>query len=486
MTQGANHAGPLSGIDGKEPPHDAGAEAAVLSAVLVDREALPRVIDFLRADHFFSEANRRTYEAAVDLFRAKRPIDPQTVMSRLRARNRLVQVGGDEFFASLIEARSHSNARVHALAVHDMWRRRQVALSCARICGQAYGDVPDVQAWCDNATRTLGLIGTQNPIRPIESNDETLNRILCETVAPPGAEGEPSVALTGYPTGIHGLDRIVGGLAKGSKTTVAATTGVGKTAIAIQLAVAMAKRGVGVLYFSMEMKREEILRRALAHEAQVSGERIKRRALSPRDKIALADASARLTALPWKIDETPRPTIEEVAAATRAVDEQMMLNEHMHLGMVVLDYIQRIEPSRHMLGRDPHEQVKWATRGFKTLCQELDVIGLELAQAKDGPPGRKPEKPKASSGIADSTQIAKESDDVIFLWPEDDPHDDPRQSVTAIVAKQRGGKKGEVSLMFRRDMYTFIDPNAPGVSNPSRQYVDQSPPDSGNSLTEGM
>jgi replicative DNA helicase len=468
--------------DGIEPPSDHGAESAVLSAVIVDAAALPKVIDFLRPEHFASEANRRVFEACAELFRQKNPIDTQTVASWLHARKRLVQVGGIEYITELIGASpTYGNVRAHAVAVHDAWRRRQVIYSCQKIAATGYAGVGDVQAWCDGAIRTLGGIGAQNPVRPVETNEQTLTRLLAESCATPVESGGDVSAMTGYPTGIFGLDRIIGGLRKGAKTTIAATTGVGKTALAMQLAIELAHRGVGVLFFSMELKREELLRRALAHEAKVSGERMKSRSLSPADKAALSVAARRVQALPWRIDETPHPTIEEIAAAAKAMAEQMMVVEHVPLGMIVVDYIQRAAPSRHLLQRDTHEQIAHATRSLKILCQELDCIGLELAQAKDGTPGRKPEKPKATSGIADSSKIAKESDDVIFLWPEDDPHDDPRQSVTAIVAKQRAGRKGEVPLMFRRDIYRFMDPNAAQqFSNPSRQYVDTNP------LTEGL
>lgn len=484
MTQAATHLRVVQGgaVGGEEPPHDFDAESAVLSAAIVSSEALPKVIDFLRPEHFYSEANRRIFEACVELFRAKTPIDPQTVASWLLARKRLVQVGGTEAIESLIGASpSYGNVRSHAVAVHDAWRRRQVIMACQRIVANGYHGVGDVQGWCDSSVRALGAIGAQNPVRPVETNDQTLERILAEiTSATDAPIVSGDVPMTGCPMGIFGLDRILGGLRKGAKTTVAALTGAGKTAFATQIAMAAARRGIGVLFFSMEMKREEVLRRALLHESQVSGERVKARRLSPADKIALAQGSARLRTLPWRIDETPHPTIEEVAGAAKAMRDEMMLIEHVPLGMIVLDYAQRAAPSRHMLHRDTNEQIAHTTRGFKILCQELDCIGLELAQAKPLRADRKQKRPNVTDNIADSSKIAKESDDVIFLWPEDDPLDDPRQSVLAIVAKQRAGRKGEVPLMFRRDVYTFIDPNTPGMSTPSRQYVDDNP------LTEGL
>lgn len=459
------------------PPYDFVAEAAVLTATIADQTALPKVIDFLRPEHF-SEANRWVFEACVTLFRAGEPVDLVTVGSWLHARDRLKQIGGVSYLCEVVEGRAIvPNVRSYAVSVHDMWRRRQLIAAAQKIVAQGYTAVSDVQEWCDESTKALAMVGLQNPVRPVESNDQALARILKETDDETSPDvGGYSPVLTGFPIGIHGIDRLLCGLGKGRKTTVAATTGVGKTTFAGQASVAVAKQDVGVLFFSMEMKRVELLRRWLSSEAEVSGERIKRKTLSATERARIAEAVERLKKLPILIVETPKLTIEEVCAITKAEREKMLLLYRVPLGMVVLDYIQRIEPSRHLLHREPNEQIAHATKGLKMLAQELDIVALELAQAKDSPPGRKPERPKVTTGIADSSKIAKESDDVIFLYPEDDPVGDPRQSVTAIVGKQRSGAKGDVPLMFRRDLYKFIDSNTPDrMASPSRQYVDARP-----------
>ena len=461
------------------PPADLDAEASVLSAVILDREAMPKVIDFLRDEHFYSEAHRRMFEASIALFRAKQPLDAQTVASWLHARKRLAQVGGAGYIAHVLETSPVvANVRAHAVAVHDMWRRRQLMAACDRLSIRSGGEVGDVQALLDEATKTVAMIGAQSPVRPIESNEQALERILADAFSTEDTGPASTTRMSGFPTGLHGLDRILGGLRKSAKTTIAASTGVGKTALAMQLAVQVARQGVGVLFFSTELKREELLRRALANVSNVSSDRIRSRRLNDRHRNAMREANAVLKTLPWRIDETPRLTIEEVCAATKAAREEMLLVDRVPLGMVVLDYIQRIEPSRHMMNREKHEQLGHASRSFKQLCQELDIVGLELAQSKDAPPGRKPEKPKASNGIADSSQIAKESDDVIFLVSEGAlAPNDPRQGIEAWIAKNRAGQKNVgVSLLFTGDLYRFNDPNTPSASsNPSRQYVDQTP-----------
>lgn len=494
--------------DSLVPPMDLDAEAAVLSAVLLDAAAVPKVIDFLHPEHFFSEAHRRIYEASLDLFRSKEPIDITTVGSWLRARDRLKQVGGLPYIGSILDSSPVvANVRSHAVSVHDAWRRRQVMLACQRVAMQGATSVGDVQSWCEGTVRTFAEIASLNPVRPVETNDQALARILGDAFSDEArAADTDATPLTGFPTGIYGLDRILGGLRRAAKTTVAATTGVGKTALAIQAAVHVAKRGVGVLFFSTELKRVELLRRAVSAEADVdiSPRRLRHRPLSERERAALKDASLRLKGLPLRIDETARLTLEQVSAVTKSMVEEMQLLHRVPLGLVVFDYAQRSEPSRHMLNREKVEQIGYFTKGFKQLLQELDLAGLELAQAKEQDPRAKKAWPKASNGVADCSQIAKEADDLVFLVPgEGGAENDPRQEVNAWIAKNRAGPKLlNVPLMFRGDRFRFTDPNDPsGHGNPSRQYVDQRPEpddvpepppgrfddeDHGNPLTDGL
>jgi replicative DNA helicase len=463
------------------PFSDIHAEGSVISAVLLDPEGLSKIVDFLLPEHFFSEAHRRIFEAARELFFAKDPIDSQTAASWLKARGRLGQVGGIPYIMSILDSTpAPANVRAHAVAIHDAWRRRSVMQTCEQVVIQSATNVADVQSWCEGLVASFGKISLANPIRPVETNGEALERVLRDAlgtgvVAADGDEDLPP--LTGFPIGLFGLDRILGGLRKSAKTTLVARTGIGKTAMAIQVSVALAKQGVGVLFFSKELKRAELMRRALLQESGVSVTRIKERRLTKSDREALLEANERLKNLPLLIDDTPRLTIEQLSAVSKATKETILHQYRVPLGMIVDDYVQRCEPSRHLLNKDKHEQIGHHSKNFKILCQELDVVGLELAQQKDATPGRKPEKPKGGEQICDSSQIGKEADDIVYLLPDDSAPssgpDDPRAYIEAWIPKNRAGKKNVgVSLLFRGDTYRFTDPNTPNaMAVPSRQYV---------------
>lgn len=498
MAAAVSVAAPLEPLN--VPPNDPEAEASVISAVILDAAAMPRIVDFLRPEQMFSEAHRRILEACADLFARGEPIDVQTVASWLRARNRLAQVGGAGYVSEVLAASPVvANVRAHAVAVHDAWRRRQVIATCQRIAAQGYVAVGDVQAWCDQAIRDLAKIGAQNPVRPVESNDQALARMLAEAfeVEGPEAAGTVGSSVTGFPTGIHGLDEILGGCHKGAKTTIAATTGAGKTTIAFQVAVRWAKRGIGVLFFSTEMKREALLMRAVCAETGIAMDRVKKRRLSAADRAAMTAAAQMIAALPLKIDQTAKITIDEIIGIAKTESERMPIVNRVPLGAVIVDYAQRLEPPRHIAHKEKKDWVAHSTKAFKQMCQDLDVAGIELAQAKPiDRDVRKRQKPQASNGIAESSAIAHEADNVVFLVSESEgTPNDPRQEVTAYVAKQRNGRKGEVSLLLRGDIFTFIDPNAPNpMASPGRQYIDtrpepEPPPgrfDDDHPLTEGL
>lgn len=457
------------------PPCDLDAEAAVLSAVMLDPAAMPKVRDFLRFEHFFGEAHRRIFEACEDLFAKREPIDTSTVGSWLRARDRLAQVGGMPYIGSILDSSPVvANVRSHALAVHAMWRRRRIALTCKQAELRAHGEIDDVQAFCDGIVRSLAVVGANNPLKPVESNHEALRALVSDAVGKQPDETARATDEYGFPTGLHSLDRIFWGFRPGAKTTVAATTGVGKTAFALQCALRVAGAGAGVLFFSTELKRRELLRRALAAEACVPSEKIKRRTLEPLEVSAVVEAGRRLAALPMHIDETARLTVEQLRASTMAFAEQTQVVTRRPLGLVVVDYVQRLATSSSMYSRKPHEQIEHATTELKIMAQELGCAVMELAQALDdggGPKKRKRQRPTAENSIAGSKRIAKESDEVLFLWPLE--HDDSKsdQDVEIIVAKQRDGRKGSAEVVFHRDISTFEDMNDP-MRCASRDYLD--------------
>lgn len=464
-------------FDGKSPPADIDAEAALLSAVLLDPAAMPKVADILRAEQFFSGAHNRIFGAAFDLYERREPIDAQTVATWLHTRQRLTEVGGIAYIGSILDSSPVvANVRSYAIAVHEFWRRRKVIHACRLAVGTGLGAVPDVQRYCDDVTKTIALISQQNPSAPSETTWQVLTRILNKALDDEPAEDPSRKRDRGFPTKLHTLDTFFDGYRAGAKTTVAATTGVGKTAFAIQAATTVAEMGGGVIFWTMEMRKEELLRRALAAKSGVASEKIKKRDLSRSDATALIEAANWLNKLPLYFEEKARPTIEEVRARTAAIIERAWLVDRVRVVLVIVDYIQRMAPSRDVRDRPQHEQIAHATTGTKTMAQELEVAVLELAQAKEAEKRRgKKYRPKAEDCVADSKKIAKECDEFLLLIPAEDDHpENPDLDVTIWMPKQRDGRRGEADVVFHRNVYRFEDMNDP-MRCGSRVYVDRTP-----------
>lgn len=470
-------------------PHAPDAEASVIVSSVLSPKALEKIADFLFPEHFFLEPNRRVYEACIDLRAQKKPIDEVVVVEWLRERDRLRQVGGEKPFYEFLDSRAIvANVRTHALAIHDAWRRRKMVHLCEKIAGEGRVGVDGVQEWLEGAMRAIAAITNDNPAHPVESNEQTLKRLIGEVfnIPDPGKAPTGSV-VTGFPTGIFGLDRILGGLHKGAKTTIAGTTGAGKTTAGGQIGFHIGARDAGVAIFSTEVKRDALLMRQLSAASGVPLKRIKEKRLTGAERLDLIEASKQINSLPVRIDETPRITADEIASRTKKMADEMRLMMGVPLVCVVVDYIQRLEPPRHLQHKERHEQIAYNTKRLKLIAQEMDIAVVELAQAKPLERGKKQDKPHASNCVAESSNIAKEADNLVVLVAENDgTEEDPRIEVTAYVVKQRDGAKGQLTLELRGDVYTFRDMNAPmkNGGDPSRQYVDPRPEPTGGMPSE--
>jgi replicative DNA helicase len=418
------------------PPHDLDAEGAVLSSVMVDPAALPAIADMLAPEHFYAERHRRIFEACLELRRSGSPVEPTTVISRLRATSRLEQVGGSGYVIEVLNVASHvQNVVAYARAVHDTWRRRSLILLGQRAAAEGYAraDQGELQPWLDGHAAAFAELARARVGQTTETHLDACRR-LAEGMA---GRGERRVGVS---TGIPGWDALTGGLHPGEKTTLIGATGSGKSIVAAHVSVAVAAQGLPVLVFSAgEMTADELGARRLANLSGVDSKRILMAMrgdphLHHGERDRLVDA-AQVSAT-WPIlvvDE--EGAVEDVAARTR--------REHQRrpLGLVIVDYVQKLRPSRHLATEKRHEQVAHATRGLKALAQDLAVPVLEMAQlrgSEDDPRGKA--RPLLGKAAGESSWIEKSADNVIALHRYD-PAD--REAVAGLLLKQRHGPDGE-------------------------------------------
>lgn len=480
------------------PPHDLDAEASVISAVLLDPTALGRVEDFLLPTHFYSEAHRRLFEAAIAVALTGSAVDAQTVSSRLKETGRLAQIGGMPYIGLILDATpAPGNVRDHAKTVFERWRVRQGILVCERASTFGYG-VVDVQAYLESVARGITELAQQRPDAAIERNFEVLRGLVRRLRASADVKPGEQAKERGILTGIRSLDEKTLGLFAGQKTTIVAPPRVGKTALALQIAINVASLGIGVAFFSTEMTREELAIRQLAYLANVDSWRIQQALQNPKlsaeewQRIAMAMSKVEdLRPVLHVIDE-PSQSVDEICSKAKAIQDKSMVVDGVPLGLVVVDYVQNLIPPARMANEKAHVQVKYSTTRLKTLAAKLKVPVIELAQSKNSEVEKgKSARPRPQLGdAAECFYIERSANNVIHLWR---PEERNGSHVKAVCVKQRGGGEWDLDLRFQQDISRFDDLPYGPMTSPARQYADDPPEpppgrfdDDDHDLTKGL
>lgn len=463
------------------PPHDLIAEAAVLSAVLLEPERLADIGE-LEPRHFYSPANGRIYEAILAVAAARKPIDNVTVASELRDRQRLAEVGGQTYLTHIADAApAVVNLSAYADSVRDKWRARQVIALGQRIAAEGYGDVGDFDQWADRAARELSTIATGGAAT---CNYHHIGDLLHES-----EQRNMEARLSGrpplrFPSGIKDLDRVVS-FRPGQLVIVGAPSGVGKTALVGGLARHVANFGAWepeqrlaclderphVLVMALEMEAIDICERIWCGAAQVSQRAWETHRLD-------ADGYDRMAAVAPVLRETglyvgyrPRLTLADLkrnirAAAAEARDTRYG-DVRGRLRMVALDYlglmdipVAKSERFDQAIGRAVWEMKQIAEE--EQLCFVcVSQLNRMYAQRKDGRP--------TMADLRDSGQIEHHADTILFAYREDllDHASDLKGFGEIIVAKQRKGQSSTTVNVRWRPEYTAYE----GLTDEDRYHL---------------
>jgi replicative DNA helicase len=454
-------------VAGRVPPHDLDAEAAVLSASLLDRDALDRVLEILESEHFYSEANRLVYEACRALSLVGTPIDIVSVASWLRDRQQIQRIGGAAYLGQLADATpAVAHVTTHARTVKEKWRLRRLISVCQRFAAEGYGDVGHAQQFIDQAEQAVYDLART----PEGSTVHPLKEVLTNTFQQLSAAADRGDQITGVPTGFLDLDRKTAGLHKGELTIVAARPSMGKTAFVLNIAATVAspqrvakvtgsvqeRPGWGVAIFSLEMPKEQLGARMVCSEARVDLGKLRQGFLGPDDWAALTTAAARLSNLPVWIDDAPGLGILELRAKVRRIQAEIGRGaratdggEQGRLGLVVVDYLQLMQGTGRTDSRE--QEISEISRGLKQLAKELDVPVIALSQLNRGVEtrGTKDKRPLLAD-LRESGAIEQDADNVVFIYRDEYYNrDSPEKGIAEIiVAKQRNGPTGTVKTRF--------------------------------------
>jgi replicative DNA helicase len=429
------------------PPQNVQAENALIGSLLIQPDALGDVVQVLRPRHFYSPENQIIYKAIVNLYDSHRPADLLSVQEELRSE----KLGDDasvlEKLTSLMESvPSGASARYFAGIVHDKAVARDLISACNDTLKDAYVPGDDVQTLVERAERRLFAVSQDRIAREAAPVREVLN----ETFAM--IDALQSGALTGHPTGFADLDEQIGGVHPSELIIVAGRPSMGKTTFVLNIAQHVCiDRGHPGVMFSLEMAKEQIVLNMLCSRARVNSHKVRRGTLDESEMPELSRAAGHIAQANFFIDDTPGLTIMQLRAKCRR------LKARHNIELVIVDYIQLMEANDPKSSENRQQEISEISRGLKTIARELNVPVIALSQLSRATEAREGHKPRMSD-LRESGSIEQDADVVALLYREDYYYPEKRPNeADVIIAKQRNGPTGTVTLTFLKEYMRFHD-----------------------------
>ena len=431
------------------PPQSLEAEVSVLGGVLLENEALNRVLEVVNEGDFYRESHRQIFSAILNLYERNEPADLITLSETLKKRDALQEVGGIEYLNSLVNSvPTAANIAYYAKIIKEKSIVRKLINRATEIISQGYGDSGDVDEFLDRSERLIFEI-SEDRVRPsffpikdiIKASFKTIEKLY-----------EKKQLITGVPTGFTKLDDLTSGLQSSDLIIVAGRPSMGKTALALNITQhAAIEGGITSAIFSLEMSKEQLALRMLCSQAKVDAHRLRGGFLSESDWPNLTRAASCLSEAPIFIDDTPGLTMLEMRAKSRRLKA-----EH-NLGLIVVDYLQLMRGRAASENRE--QEISDISRSLKALAKEQHLPVIALSQLNRKVEDRGDKRPQLAD-LRESGAIEQDADVIIFLYrdevynrSEDNPH---KGKAEIIVGKQRNGPTDRFELAFL-DKYTCFE-----------------------------
>jgi replicative DNA helicase len=441
------------------PPYNEEAEQSLLGAMLMSSEAVEVGLSAVEPADFALPRHGVIFGAIRDLYNRGEAVDQITVADRLQATGRLEEAGGKPYLIELVDrVPLVSNAAHYAEIVKRTSTLRELIRAGTDIATLGYERVDDLDEAIETAEKRLFDVTKKR----VSSNFRPMRELLKTSFEQIEVLAERKEHVTGVPTGFPDLDKILAGLHRGDLVILAARPSVGKTALALNIAVEAARKGYPVAIFSLEMSSEQLVQRLLCAEARVDSHRLRTGYLNDADWPALVDAAGRLGDMPLWVDDTASTSIVEVRAKARR------LFRDKEDGLIVVDYLQLMQPQNRR-SENRQQDVADISRGLKILAKELNVPVLALSQLSRAVEQRRGRP--VLSDLRESGAIEQDADVVMFIHRDTFPRgadedetrtrDDvpPKGEAEIIVAKHRNGPTGVCRVSYL-DRYTKFVPLA--------------------------
>lgn len=426
----------------KLPPQNLDAEESVLGALLIDKDAIIKVAEFLNYKHFYRDIHGLVYKAIVELYQKREPADLITVGNILKQDKSLSKIGGTAFLSSLVnKVPTSAHIEHYAQIVKDAYTRRTLLTRASEISNLCFDSGNETRELLDRAEQSIFQISQEH----LRQDFVPIKGILADSFDRLDELHKKGSNLRGVPTGFRIIDNKLSGLQDSNLIIIAARPSEGKTSLVVNMGqYAAVKEKIPVGFFSLEMSKEQLVDRMLSAQADVDAWKITTGRLEEDDFDRLGQAMGELAEAPFYIDDTPGISVLEMRTKARRLQV-----EH-GVKLIIVDYLQLVASTSR---ESRVQEVSEISRSLKDLARELRVPVLTCSQLSRAVESRQTRQPQLSD-LRESGSIEQDADVVMFIYR---PDPEQREQIKLLIAKHRNGPTGEIDMIFRGEKTRFYE-----------------------------
>ncbi len=435
----------------KVPPHSLEVERSTLGCLLIDKEAITKIADFLLADDFYHESHALIYQTIFDLYDRRQPIDLLTVSNLLEERKRLDQIGGASYLATLAnEVPTATHVFQYAMIVKHKSTLRKMIKAGDAISGFGYNQTEPIEELLDQAEKSLFSVSQTF----LKDRFVHIKEILSATYDKITELHDPTTKdkYRGIPTGFRDIDALLSGFQPADLIILAARPSMGKTALALNMAQNIAKKGYSCGIISLEMSKEQLVERMFCSLLEVDSWKLRTGKLTEEDFMRIGGIMDELYSMKFYIDDSVGNSIAELRAKARRLQMEHGLN------LLIIDYLQLMSAGKSGFGQTNRvQEISEISRSLKSLARELRIPILALSQLSRAVELR-PSKVPQLSDLRESGAIEQDADVVMMMYRDDYYEEDSaKPGITDIyVRKHRNGPIGHIEIAFKKEQMRFI------------------------------
>jgi len=427
----------------KVPPHNKDAETSVLGSILIDKDAIFSIAPILLPEHFYNQKHGAIFDAILDLYKERKPIDLVTVSDTLKKHKKLKKAGGASYLASLVEqVPTSANVEMYAKMVKDCATKRNLIGAASKIVEFAFDEGKSADEILDLGEQSIFSLAQKH----LQRNFVSVKDVLQDSFDRLDELQKKADSLRGVPTGFKDIDDTLAGMQNSNLLILAARPSLGKTSLALNIAQRVAvEEGLPVGFFSLEMSQEELIDRLLVAQGDIDAWRLKTGRLSEKDFQNLSDAMGKLAEAPLFIDDSPGISVLEMRTKARRLQVEQGLK------LLIVDYLQLARSQRRWDSRV--QEVTDISQGLKNLARELKIPVLALSQLSREVEKRGSSTPHLAD-LRESGALEQDADVVMFLYRKDA---EDLENVCLKIAKHRNGPLRTIDLYFKGDRISFFE-----------------------------